>query len=68
MSTHMRYYIVKAEDQPVVRGVPVTRQPAISAASHGESPHQPVAESRKPSVGSVLRLALRRKRDTAEPV
>ena len=68
MSKHMRYYIVKTEDQPVVRGVPVTRQPARSDVSRGETPHQPDADSRKPSVSSVLRFALRRKRDTAEPV
>lgn len=63
MPKSMRYYIVKAEDQPVVRSVPVMRQQADAIGSRQRELPQSAPEPRQPSVSSVLRLALRRKRD-----
>ena len=64
MQKSVRYYITKADDQAVVRSVPVTR-PRLEAAQ----PRQVVTNDRRgsnrPRVGSLLRLALLRRNDTA---
>lgn len=61
MQNSVRYYIVKTDDQPVVRSVPVSRPRVGTDTSRGGT--QPRVESapRKPSVTSMLRMALRRK-------
>ena len=65
MQKSVRYYITKADDQAVVRSVPVTR-PRL----HTNEPHQldanNLSESTKPSVSSLLRFALLRKHDGSQ--
>jgi hypothetical protein len=60
MQSNVRYYIVKSDDQPVVRSVAVERPVMADVAG-------PVAESARPepklSVTNRLRLALRRRRE-----
>jgi hypothetical protein len=68
MQQNVRYYIVKADDQPVVRSVPVTRQHAAVGVASDDAKLRAGVEGRKPSVSSVLRLALRRKNGTDEGV
>lgn len=60
MQKNVRYYITKADDQAVVRSVPVTR-PRVEAAQARQVVTHEVDRSAKPSVGSLLRLALLRK-------
>lgn len=61
MQNSVRYYITKADDQPIVRSVPVTRPQVRASEPRRVTPPQP--EATKPSVSSLLRLALRRKSD-----
>jgi hypothetical protein len=60
---NVRYYITKADDQAVVRSVPVSRP--YPPASESRPADQPGLEAAKPSVSSLLRLALRRKDERA---
>lgn len=68
MQKNVRYYIVKADDQPVVRSVPVARPRAGTGVSHDGAQPRAGIDGHKPSVSSVLRLALRRKRDSENRV
>lgn len=64
MPNSVRYYIVKADDQPVVRSVPVARPyPRVIKPRPIDQPRSDAAA--KPSVSSLLRLALRRKDERA---
>jgi hypothetical protein len=62
MQNSVRYYIVKTDDQPVVRSVPVSRPRAGTDVSRGVEQARIGAAPRKPSVTSMLRMALRRKK------
>lgn len=61
MQNSVRYYIVKTDDQPVVRSVPVSRPRAGTDTSRGGDQPRVETAPRKPSVTSMLRMALRRK-------
>jgi hypothetical protein len=62
MPTNVRYYITKADDQPVVRSVPVARPRMYAAEPRRVDEPRPEAAA-KPSVTALLRHALRRKQD-----
>jgi hypothetical protein len=61
MQNSVRYYIVKTDDQPVVRSVPVSRPRVGTDTPRGGEQLRLDAAPRKPSVTSMLRMALRRK-------
>jgi hypothetical protein len=62
---NIRYYITKADDQPVVRSVPVMR-PYPRAIEPRPTDHALPDVAAKPSVSSLLRLALRRSDERVE--
>lgn len=64
MRNNVRYYIVKADDQPVVRSISVSRpQPKIDPTGGSQPRAEVDTQGRKPGVSSLLRHALRRKED-----
>lgn len=64
MRNNVRYYIVKSDDQPVVRSISVSRPKPSADQPGGSQPRAEVdVQSRKPGVSSLLRHALRRKED-----
>jgi hypothetical protein len=64
MSNSVRYYIVKSDDQPVVRSIAVSRpQPRLDPPIGSQPRIEVEARGRKPRVSALLRHALRRKDD-----
>lgn len=64
MQNSVRYYIVKTDDQPVVRSVPVMRPRAGAEAGRNEATPRIETTNHKPSVSSLLRMALRRRSES----